>query len=350
MQSKRWIAGMVLFLGLKLVLGEPAVKPDSVPMSVQLEKGIYTEETVGNLDQAIEIYKKIIAEDQANRKLVAQAYFRLGMCHIKKGQNKEGTEILQKMVALYPEQKDLIARAVKVIQEKGPKVEFPEFAGCRIKETFDLFVKAENKIPDVSPKTQKTVYDESVLEFRWKTDPKIAGKVSPYAVGIAPLGRSIEKKEDNIWLMTNIPASVRQVTYGQPAPEGMTTVISKKLKSGAYGAYVFAYSTKASDFGEKDLIGASFFIFEVKPLPMTQIMIDDIQPDGTLRFRSMIQAINNAGMELKGDQFINSDFVHLIKMFDCDGQPLKFESKHEGNIYRYHFTYNKPILPGEPLM
>ena len=42
-----------------------------------LEKAIYTEETVGDLDKAIEIYEKIISQAKANRKFVAQAQNRV---------------------------------------------------------------------------------------------------------------------------------------------------------------------------------------------------------------------------------------------------------------------------------
>ncbi|MEE9269625.1 MAG: hypothetical protein V3V49_05120, partial [Candidatus Krumholzibacteria bacterium] len=44
-----------------------------------LEKGIFTEETVGDLDAAIKIYEKIVAEGDSHRTYAAQAQYRLGM-------------------------------------------------------------------------------------------------------------------------------------------------------------------------------------------------------------------------------------------------------------------------------
>ena len=85
--------------------------------SVLLEKGIYTEETTGDLDGAIKIYQKIIASDKATRPYVAQAYYRLGMCYLKRGQSKEAIAAFEKLVADFPEQGKLIGQARKHITE-----------------------------------------------------------------------------------------------------------------------------------------------------------------------------------------------------------------------------------------
>ncbi|MGH9361667.1 MAG: tetratricopeptide repeat protein, partial [Thermoanaerobaculia bacterium] len=45
-----------------------------------LEKGIYAEETLGDLDRAMEVYRKVIAEHDSQRVAVAEAMFRLAMC------------------------------------------------------------------------------------------------------------------------------------------------------------------------------------------------------------------------------------------------------------------------------
>ena len=79
-----------------------------------LEKGIYTEETVGDLDKAIEIYAKIISQAEANRKFVAQAQLRLGKCLLKQGKKKEAEEAFRKLIDRFkdsPDQKELVAKA-----------------------------------------------------------------------------------------------------------------------------------------------------------------------------------------------------------------------------------------------
>ena len=52
----------------------------------------------------------------------------------------------------------------------------------------------------------------------------------------------------------------------------------------------------------------------VKPLPYTQIQITDFQVDGTIAFRSIIQAANKSARPLTTTRFINSDFVNVTKM------------------------------------
>lgn len=87
-----------------------------------LEKGIYTEETVGDLDAAIEIYEKIIAEGKANREFVAQAQFRRGKCLLKQGKREEAEEAFRELVNQFkdsPGQKELVEKARKLLPWKS---------------------------------------------------------------------------------------------------------------------------------------------------------------------------------------------------------------------------------------
>jgi len=77
--------------------------------SALLEKGIYTEETLGNLSDAINIYLQIIGHADAPRPIAAQALYRLGICYQKSGKKAETQAAFSKLAQLYPEQKELIA-------------------------------------------------------------------------------------------------------------------------------------------------------------------------------------------------------------------------------------------------
>jgi len=79
--------------------------------SVLLEKGLYLEETAGDLDKAIEVYQQIIKETDANRRYVAEAYYRLGMCYLKKQDKDRATEMLGKVTAAYSDQTELAEAA-----------------------------------------------------------------------------------------------------------------------------------------------------------------------------------------------------------------------------------------------
>ena len=85
-----------------------------------LEKGIYTEETAGDLDKAISIYEKVIAEGKAGHALAAQAQYHIGQCLLKKGKKAEATSAFQKLIADFPDQKDLVAKARKFVPEGLP--------------------------------------------------------------------------------------------------------------------------------------------------------------------------------------------------------------------------------------
>ena len=95
-------------LVLLLVFGLSSALAAQDPM-VLLEKAIYTEETLGNLNEAIGLYQKVAADVNATRATSALALFRLGMCYQKSRNDDQAQSIFSKLIKLYPEQSDLIA-------------------------------------------------------------------------------------------------------------------------------------------------------------------------------------------------------------------------------------------------
>jgi len=49
-----------------------------------LEQGIYSEETKGDLDGAMQLYQKVITQAKADQASAAQAQYHLGVCYYKK--------------------------------------------------------------------------------------------------------------------------------------------------------------------------------------------------------------------------------------------------------------------------
>ena len=84
-----------------------------------LEKAIYTEETVGDLDAAIQIYRKIVDEDKANRHFAARALYRLGSCLLKQEKKDQAEEAFKALILQYPDQKELVAQAKKHVSGGG---------------------------------------------------------------------------------------------------------------------------------------------------------------------------------------------------------------------------------------
>jgi tetratricopeptide (TPR) repeat protein len=80
-------------------------------LSELLEKGIYSEETKGDLEGAMKLYEQIVAEGKDGQAVAAQAQYRLGVCYYKKKNYTKATSIFEKLVKDFPEQKDLVALA-----------------------------------------------------------------------------------------------------------------------------------------------------------------------------------------------------------------------------------------------
>jgi hypothetical protein len=122
-----------------LVAVEPAAKSSTAEL---LEKGIYTEETVGDLDQAIRIYQQVLEESQKVRGLAAQAQFRVGQCLSKQGKKAEARAAFERLIADFPEAKPLVAKARQFVPAGLPLGPVPWVDG----ETLQLRMRMVTKL------------------------------------------------------------------------------------------------------------------------------------------------------------------------------------------------------------
>jgi hypothetical protein len=90
-----------------------------------LERGIYSEETKGDVDAAMTLYQQVVKEAKAGQAVAAQAQYRLGVCYYKKKNYTDANAAFQKLVADYPDQKDLIALANKYLTSAMPLLPAP---------------------------------------------------------------------------------------------------------------------------------------------------------------------------------------------------------------------------------
>jgi len=80
---------------------------------------------------------------------------------------------------------------------------------------------------------------------------------------------------------------------------------------------------------------------------MTQDVVKDIQPDGTIRFKTTITQRNTADEPLQTIRFSNSDFVHVDKLTDARRRTIPFSFTRTGKItLRYEATLVEPVKPG----
>ena len=115
-----------------------------------MRKGIYQEETVGDLDAAIKIYQGIVADEKANRPHVAQAKFRLGMCHVKKGEKEKAVGMFEGLVKEFPGQAKLVELARGRLAALGHVPESEEPAGIELQETWPFAGLDEHNVLAIS--------------------------------------------------------------------------------------------------------------------------------------------------------------------------------------------------------
>ncbi len=87
--------------------------------SLLLQEGLYAEKTEGNLEKAISLYEQVRKQYKDVERLASRATYRLGMCHLKKGEKEKAVEYFQEVSDYYPEQKRLAKKAQKQLDKMG---------------------------------------------------------------------------------------------------------------------------------------------------------------------------------------------------------------------------------------
>lgn len=312
----------------------PAVWGESV--AERLERAVYTEMTVGDVDGAIRIYESIVADEGANRRYVARALYRLGTCYLKKGDPRAARASFERLITDFPDQEELVARA----RASMPAPPFPEFDGCRVVETVSLRLSAppserEAAGSKADARSPVTLYEYSRLRIAWESDPALADGTRSYGVRISAADETVAT------------AVVRDRTH---AMYGELTGAAQALTPGDYVVTVRAYGTDKETVDDQDVIAEATQRLNVAPLPYTQILIADIQADGLIAFRNIMQWTNESGRTLRTWGFVNSDFVRVTEMTDDAGEPIAFTTRREGSMFRYRLRLNQPVEPGAALI
>ncbi len=110
---------IAVFLGVVfLTAGAMAESP-----GVLLQEGIYAEQTEGDLDKAIGIYEKILADFSESQRVAAKATYQLGVCYLKKGQEEKAAEYFRQVASKYASQTVLVEKATEQLDKLGPEAE-----------------------------------------------------------------------------------------------------------------------------------------------------------------------------------------------------------------------------------
>ncbi len=103
------LIAIVLVMLVFLPSGNPAAQR-SQSADVLLGAALHQEEAEGNLEAAIETYKKLLVEYPDNRPLAAQAQFRIGRCYEKLGR-REAQKAYEEVLSKYTDQPEFASKA-----------------------------------------------------------------------------------------------------------------------------------------------------------------------------------------------------------------------------------------------
>jgi len=80
-----------------------------------LQKGIYAQETQGDLDGAVKLYREVVASRNASPQIAAQAQYQLVLCMLQKGDRPAAARELDQLTRNFPSEQDFINRARKLV-------------------------------------------------------------------------------------------------------------------------------------------------------------------------------------------------------------------------------------------
>ena len=111
------------------------------------QKGIMKEEGEGSLREAIDLYKSVADNTQADRTLRAKALYQMGSCYEKLGQ-QDARGVYEKLVANYSDQPELVANAKKKLNKLNVDQAISENSGILIRQISNYGVDFNNYSPD----------------------------------------------------------------------------------------------------------------------------------------------------------------------------------------------------------
>ncbi len=99
-----------------------------------LSEAVYQEEVDGNLNEAVRKYQMIIKSYPGERNVVAEAYFRMGMCYEKMGK-QDAMKAYKEVISNYSDQKDIVVKArTRLAQLEQPVIKTEEPEGLKIRQ------------------------------------------------------------------------------------------------------------------------------------------------------------------------------------------------------------------------
>jgi hypothetical protein len=249
---------------LGAMLGAAQTQAPAQPTAAELlQKGIFAQETAGDLEGAAKIYRQIVDSHPIQREIAAQAQYRLGMTLLQKGDASLAAQEIQRLAWDFPDYKDLIA-ASKTANAAPHAITFQSGVfrpgpGDSSTAEADLAKKAKAVLEDLA---KKMVMDATRdAEFDFTKSIVVSGTVkqvqfinpiswlilNPAVEGAPGYRISLASPNDLYhggWQAQTVKAGDQVIVTGAPALDGTSTMQATSVS--ANGNVIFTRSTSAT--------------------------------------------------------------------------------------------------------
>ena len=115
----------VWFLSILLIFSATVSRSvDELAIEQLYQDGQHKEEIVGDLEAAIESYRKVVEKQLKDRKIAAQAQLRIGLCYEKLGKTQEAQTAFRQVADRFPDYAEVVdtaTRYLKLTTENPPQ-------------------------------------------------------------------------------------------------------------------------------------------------------------------------------------------------------------------------------------
>jgi len=296
--------------------------------SVLLEKGIYQEETVGNVDAAIDVYKKILEDDQANRAFVAQAQYRLGTCYLKKGEADNAVAAFKKLIDLYPDQENLVAQARERIADARGKL-----AGAEVAKIVDSAVMTISTCAETDPRVGPAL--ESLKGLDEKT---VVADLVTYLDSDAPTVRRsavyILWKGDFSDIDAAVPALMKLASHEEDLTRGMAAItLGANKVAPCFETIAGMTANDKSGYARRAAAYALGLLGDPKARPVLEKALND--PD------SLVRANAKAALDMLSKAASSGAAPTVVSTL-----PVAFANDVPATLDKITVTFDQPMMDG----
>jgi hypothetical protein len=186
-------------ISVTMLLISASAYTDSAEMLYQ--DGLYKEKTLGDLEAAIEVYKKALEEYTKSEEFAAKAQLRIGICYDLLGNEEESLEAYMKIILDFPNQKEIRDEALQRLAAKGGEALGEAFARIVPAETLRS-LQAEMALINSGREIFREKVDSPRKQEALRTIEKFYNEAEFNQGAILEIARQVPKAEHNIWVIT----------------------------------------------------------------------------------------------------------------------------------------------------